>query len=114
MRVAASNVSRFVAALETVRQEWEEADRRFEDAARDQTLRPRLLEQLDVVLDELRKRVGQSFSLDDLADAYTAADRWVPEAVEERAATAGWPRHLADVQGAAFHRYQRGAVDYAP
>jgi hypothetical protein len=103
-----------VAALEIVRQEWDEANRRFDDAARDPALRPRLLEQLDVVLDELRKRVGQSFSLEDLANAYVAADRWVPEAVEERAAAPGWPRHLADVQGAAFHRYQRGAVDYAP
>jgi hypothetical protein len=103
-----------VVALDTVRQEWDEANRRFEEAARDANLEPRLLEQLDVVLDELRKRVGQSFSLDDLADAYAAADRWAAEAVEERAAAPGWPRHLADVQGAAFHIYQRGAVDYVP
>lgn len=101
-------------APETVRQEWEEANRRFEQAARDRDMETRLLAQLEVVLDELRKRVGQSFTLDDLAAAYVAADRWAPEAVEERAATAGWPRHLADVQGAAFYMYQRGAVDYAP
>ena len=101
-------------ALDTVRQEWEEAQRRFDEAARDRDARPRLLAQLEVVLDELRKRVGQSFTLEDLAEAYAAADRWAPEAVEERAALPGWPRHLADVQGAAFHVYQRGAVDYAP
>ena len=101
-------------ALDTVRQEWEEANRRFDEAARDDALKRRLLAQLEVVVDELRKRVGQSFTLDDLADAYVAADRWAAEAVEERAATPGWPRHLADVQGAAFHQYQRGAVDYTP
>ena len=35
-------------------------------------------------------------------------------AVSERAPTPGWPRTLAIVQDAAFHLYQRGAVDYAP
>jgi hypothetical protein len=103
-----------VVALDTVRQEWEDANRRFDEATRDLPLKPRLLEQLDVVLDELRKRVGQTFTLEDLAAAYVAADRWAAEAVEERAGTPGWPRHLADVQGAAFHVYQRGAVDYTP
>ena len=101
-------------ALETVRQEWEEGNRRFEDAARDSVLRPLLFAQLDVVLDELRKRVGQTFTLDDLARVYGNADRWVQEAVGERAATPGWPRLLSVVQSAAFHRYQRGAVDYTP
>ena len=101
-------------ALDTVRQEWEEGDRRFEEAARDSAVKPRLLAQLEVVSDELRKRVGQTFTLDDLARAYGGADDWVREAVEERAATPGWPRMLSLVQAAAFHRYQRGAVDYAP
>lgn len=100
--------------LETVRQEWEEGNRRFEQAACDPVARPRLLAQLEVVTDELRKRVGQTFTLDELAAAYAGADRWAREAVEERAATPGWPRTLAIVQAAAFHLYQRGAVDYAP
>ena len=103
-----------VIALESVRQEWEEGNRRFEEALRDPVARPRLLAQLDVVSDELRKRVGQTFTLDDLVRVYGGADRWVREAVEDRAATPGWPRTLALVQDAAFHRYQRGAVDYAP
>ena len=98
--------------LETVRQQWEEGNRRFEEAARDPVLRPRLLAQLEVVLDELRKRIGQTFTLDELAGAYENADRWVREIVEERAAAPGWPRTLALVQDAGFHQYQRGAVDY--
>lgn len=101
-------------ALETVRQEWDEGNRRFESAARDPILRPRLLAQLDVVLDELRKRVGQTFTLDDLARVYADADRWVQETVSERAATPGWPRLVSVVQDAAFYSYQRGAVDYVP
>ena len=101
-------------ALDTVRQEWEEGNRRFEQALEDQAARERLLAQLDVVMDELRKRIGQTFTLDDLARVYGNADRWVQEAVGERAATPGWPRLLSVVQAAAFHLYQRGAVDYAP
>ncbi len=100
--------------LETVRQQWEEGNRRFEEAARDSVLRPRLLAQLEVVMDELRKRIGQTFTLDELAAAYAGADNWVREVVEERAAAPGWPRTLALVQDAAFHLYQRGAVDYMP
>ena len=100
-------------ALETVRQEWEEANRRFEELVRD-PVAPRLLAQLEVVSDELRKRVGQTFTLDELAAAYDRADDWVRQAVDERAATPGWPRTLTLVQGAAFHRYQRGASDYSP
>jgi hypothetical protein len=38
----------------------------------------------------------------------------VRDTVSERAPTPGWPRTLAIVQDAAFHLYQRGAVDYSP
>lgn len=101
-------------ALETVRQEWEEGNRRFEQALEDPEARERLLAQLEVVNDELRKRIGQTFTLDELAREYAGADRWVRDVVEERAAAPGWPRTLSMLQDAAFHLYQRGAIDYAP
>ena len=101
-------------AVETVRQEWEEGNRRFEQALEDAAARDRLLAQLEVVTDELRKRIGQTFSLEELARAYETADRWVRDIVEERAASPGWPRTLSMVPDAAFHQYQRGAVDYLP
>lgn len=101
-------------ALETVRQEWEEGNRRFERAVEDPAARDRLLAQLEIVSDELRKRIGQTFTLDDLARAYAGADRWVRDVVEERAPMPGWFLTVSVVQDAAFHLYQRGAVDYAP
>lgn len=101
-------------ALDTVRQEWEEGNRRFEQALADPAARDRLLAQLEVVGDELRKRIGQTFTLDLLAREYTGADRWVRDVVQERAPSPGWSRALAMVQDAAFHLYQRGAVDYTP
>jgi hypothetical protein len=100
--------------LDVVRGEWEDGYRRFRDLSRDHLAADRLNRQLEVVTDELRKRVGQTFTLEDLAVRYSAADEWVRDAVSERAPTPGWPRTLAIVQDTAFHLYQRGAVDYTP
>jgi hypothetical protein len=67
---------------------------------------------VELVTNELRKRVGQTYTLAELAAAYGDAERWARELVEERAPSPGWPRDLALVLAAAFHAYQRGAVDY--
>lgn len=101
-------------ATESIRQEWEEGYRRFEAAAREPAAQERLLAQLEVLTDELRRRVGQTFTLEQLAVAYERADVWALDAVSEHAAAPGWPRTVAMVQDAAFHLYQRGAVDYTP
>jgi hypothetical protein len=95
-----------------VRQEWEEGHRRLESERGDPGRYRVLLQQVDVIADELRRRVGQTYSLAELAAAYRDAERWSREAVEERAPSAGWPRDLALVLAAAFHGYQRGATDY--
>jgi len=100
--------------LEVVRREWEEGYRRLEAASRDPVAAERLHRQLDVVTDELRKRIGQTFTLNELALAYERADSWARDVVSEHAATPGWSRTLAMVEDAAFYLYQRGAVDYAP
>jgi hypothetical protein len=103
-----------VIATESIRQEWEQGYRRFEAASREPAAQARLLRQFEVVTDELRRRVGQTFTLEQLASAYERADVWVLDAVSEHAAAPGWPRTVAMVQDAAFHQYQRGAIDYAP
>ena len=101
-------------AVENARAEWEDGHRRLEELARDGPRYRRLLEQVEAVLDELSKRVGATFTLAELADAYSGADGWVREVVAERAASDGWPRTLTIVENAAFHSYQRGALDYEP
>jgi hypothetical protein len=100
--------------VETARAEWEEGHRRLEELAGDRRRHRQLLEQVEAVLDELAKRVGATFTLAELARAYADADGWVREVVAERAASPGWPRTLTIVENAAFHVYQRGAVDYEP
>jgi hypothetical protein len=99
-------------AIVLVRQEWQDGHRQLEAARDDPRRYRRLLEQVEVVVDELRKKVGQTYSLAELADAYRDAERWARAAVEEHAPAPGWPRDLALVLAAAFFAYQRGAVDY--
>lgn len=102
------------AAVETTRREWEESSARLEAEAGDRAAYLALLDQVDVVTDELRRRVGQTFTLAELADAYGGAERWAYGALAEVGAPRGWPRTLAVVVGAAFHAYARGASDYRP
>jgi len=99
---------------EAVRQGWEEGYRRFEAASREPASAERLRVQLEVVTDQLRRRIGQTFTLEQLAALYERADAWTHDAVSEHAPTPGWPRTVVMVQDAAFHLYQRGAVDYTP
>jgi hypothetical protein len=102
------------ATLESARRDWEDGFRRFELACRDRTQAVRLHEQFDIVSAELRRRVGGTFTLRQLAAAYDGADDWVRDAIEEAAPTPGWPRSVAMVGDAGFHVYARGAIDYAP
>ena len=102
------------AEVESARREWEDGHRRLQDEARREPAPERLLAQVDAVAAELRRRVGGTFTLRELAAAYGEAERWSRDAVAERAAAPGWPRTLSLVEAAAFHEYSRGAQDYEP
>lgn len=101
-----------VDALNLIRQEWDDGHRRLEAERSDARRYRTLVQQVELVVDELRKQVGQTFTLAELVDSYRDADRWARATVEERAPSRGWPRDLSLVLAAAFHAYQRGAVDY--
>ena len=100
--------------LESARRDWEDAYRRFEDVGGEPVEAERMRKQLAVVSAELRRRLGSNFTMAELAREYRSADAWALEVVAERAASPGWPRTLTMVEGAAFHLYARGAVDYRP
>ena len=100
--------------VDVARREWEDGYRRFEAASRDPVAADKLNVQLEVVTAELRRRIGQTFTLEQLATVYRDADRWVQDALAEREREAGWPARMTTVQDAAFHVYSRGAVDYRP
>jgi hypothetical protein len=97
-------------AVENARQQWAAGHRRLADQASDRGLYLRLLDQVGLVLDELNRRVGQTFTLAELTEAYDDADRWLLDVLGAGPGVT----HLALVEDAAFHIYARGAVDYAP
>ncbi len=96
------------------RQEWEAGQRRFGELSEDPVQREALRTELELVGDELRKRIGQTFTLAELVAVYDEAESWARAAVAERAPARGWARRLATVIDSAFHLYSRGATDYAP
>jgi hypothetical protein len=102
------------ADVENARRDWETGWRRLQEESREAAAADRLNRQVEVVSAELRRRVGGTFTLAELVDAYAEAERWAREAVAERAPAPGWPRALALVLDAAFHLYARGALDYQP
>ena len=103
-----------MSALAVARHEWEDGTRRLESTRNDVPRYHRLLELLNLIVDELQKRVGQTYTLEQLAGAYGEAEAWARELLDERSSLPGWPRDLTTVLAAAFGAYQLGAVDYAP
>jgi hypothetical protein len=103
-------------SLPSARQQWEEGKRRLAGEGED-TARSRHLDLLvDAVVDELRRRIGQTYTLGELAGAYAGADDWVRDIIvmslppRPRAGV----RDAAVIQDAAFARYAQGALDYSP
>ena len=92
--------------LELARQQWQDGTRRV---ASDR----RLLARVEPVLGALRKRVGQVFTMQELADAYDRADDWAREVVDD-AFPDEPPAEAGTVADAAFDAYSRGALDYRP
>jgi len=100
-------------SVELARQHWAEGHRRLVRTS-EPALHARLLRQVEAVTQQLRARVGKTFTLEELAEAYGGADRWAYEAVEDDAESAGWVSSASTAADAAFHLYARGARDYRP
>jgi len=102
--------------LAVARHQWEDGTRKLEATDRDSRRYRQLVGLVEAVADELRRRVGQTYSLDELAAAYTGSEDWVRDVVI--ASIPARPevgvRDVALVQDAAFGMYARGAVDYRP
>jgi hypothetical protein len=100
-------------AVEMARQEWREGHQRFREEARDPRRGRWLLAHLEQVTGELRKRIGTTFTLAELAETYSGVEDWAREALADSGAP-GWPRDVTLVADEAFHLYARGATDYKP
>ena len=78
--------------------QWEQGARQLREADTREANR-----RMNHVLDELRRRLGSSFSAEELADLYGQDTGWADE-------LAGMESWIVD---AAFHRYLREARNYA-
>src|SRR2546430_2178706 len=56
--------------VELARRQWEEAQRRVDAAAREPVAQERLHREIEAVSEELRRRVGATFTLAELAAVY--------------------------------------------
>ena len=65
------------------------------------------------IVAEIRRRIGASFTLDELVSLYQDSSSWSLE-VAMRTTDHPWAYDLSLVQAAAFDRYARTAVDYHP
>jgi hypothetical protein len=91
---------------------WREGQRRLAQA--DPAVKPALERVTDAVVDELRRRVGASFTTEELARYYdeTGTD-WIFDLAVRVAPGTPEAWDLTTVAGAAFARYVREASDYA-
>lgn len=96
------------------RQQWSEGHRRLE-AERANARRYRDLHaHVETVTEQLRRRVGGVYTVEELAVAYRSLDSWLREAFAEADPRAAASPDLTVAADAAFHLYARGARDYEP
>jgi hypothetical protein len=100
--------------VELARHQWEDGVRRLETRSGDGPRYERLLTQVDVVSEGLRRRVGQVFTLAELAAVYDGADEWARGLIDDADPDAPPAEEPGTVADAAFHLYARGAADYTP
>jgi hypothetical protein len=93
-------------AVENALFQWEEGERRVREAPGG--TRSRLERTVDTVLTELRRRLGSSFTVEELASLYGAGVDWAGDLA--RATGAG--SDAAWVVDATFGRYAREAVNF--
>jgi hypothetical protein len=94
-------------ALENALYQWREGERRIAGAS--ETAQADLDTAADVVIEELRRRLGSTFMVDELADLYARDTDWALELARRNAAGTD----AANVVDAAFGRYVREAKDFA-
>jgi hypothetical protein len=87
--------------------QWREGERRVADTP--EPARADLERAVAAIVDELRKRLGSSFVLDELADLYGEGTDWATELATRHGASTD----AATVVDAAYARYAREASNFA-
>ena len=100
-----------MAQFETAIQQWQEGERRL--ARADPADAPAMERVTDAIHAELRRRLGGSFTTDELVELYGAGTGWCLDLAYATAPEAPWAWDTRIVADAAFARYLREATDFA-
>jgi hypothetical protein len=100
-----------VSGFENAIYQWQQGERRLRAAPPE---RRSLLERVtEMLIAELRRRLGGRFSADELVELYGRGTAWCLQAAMNVAPDDPWAWDSAIVVDAAFARYLREASDYA-
>jgi hypothetical protein len=94
-------------AIDNARFQWEDGERRLRVA--DDATQGDLDRAVYAVVDELRRRLGSTFTIPELADLYGSGTDWADDIAQRQRAGSD----TAAVVDAAFNRYAREAADFA-
>ena len=97
--------------FETALVQWREGERRMAGAPPEQ--RPALEAAASAIEAELRRRLGGSFTTDELAELYGRGTDWCTDLAAAVAPEAPWAWDARTVADGAFLRYLRDARDFA-
>ncbi len=98
-------------SFETALMQWQDGLRRLDEAPAGER---RMLERVTRAIEaELRRRLGGSFTSDELADLYDRGTDWASDLAVSVAPEDPYAWDVRTVADAAFGRYLRGASDFA-
>jgi hypothetical protein len=93
--------------------QWEEGVRRLRELDSDPRAARNARRAVDAIREELRRRIGPTFSAQELADLYGHGTDWCLEAARQAAPMAAVDLDPQAVVDGAFFLYLRGAYDYS-
>jgi hypothetical protein len=102
-----------MADLDLARHQWEEGRRAVARARENRAEYAGLTRRMDAITAELTRRIGQTFTLRELAALYQGSDRWILETIDD-AFPDERPGDVSTAADAAFDLFSRRASDYEP
>jgi hypothetical protein len=92
---------------------WEEGARRLRELSTDPRAGRAANRAVEAIRDELRRRIGPTFTAQELADLYGRGTDWCLEAARRVAPMSAVDMDTQAIVDGAFYQYLRGARDYS-
>lgn len=93
--------------------QWEEGARRLRQLSSSRRSSRAASRAVEAIRDELRRRIGPTFTAQQLAELYARGTDWALEAARHAAPMEAVDLDSEAIVDGAFHEYLRGAKDYS-